>query len=112
MTLGIDSSTVDHPAVMTERLCSPLHSRSCKWALKYPATYIHVVIAVTSELMFEQYSVPSLAYCVDSLMSFYHNNEPYDSPFLKDGLVVSFNTASTSIVPILGGKGIMSRAKR
>ena len=46
-------------------------------------------------------------------MSFYHNNEPsYDPPFLKDGLVVSFNTASTSVVPILGGKGLMNHAKR
>ena len=65
---------------------------------------------VTSELMFELYSVPSLAYCVDGMMSFYHNNLPSEAPF--DGLVVSFNTASTSVIPVLGGKGIMSHAKR
>ncbi|KAI0757685.1 actin-like ATPase domain-containing protein [Daedaleopsis nitida] len=57
--LGIDTPTVDHPILMTERLASPLHSR-----------------ALTSELMFEQYNVPSLAFCVDSAMSFYHNNLP------------------------------------
>ncbi|KAH7926202.1 actin-like ATPase domain-containing protein [Leucogyrophana mollusca] len=91
--LGIDAPAVDHPVLMTERLSSPLHSR-----------------ALTSELMFEQYSVPSLTYCVDSLMSFYQNNR--SNPFTADGLVVSFNTASTSVVPVLGGKGVLSHAKR
>ncbi|CAL1697345.1 unnamed protein product [Somion occarium] len=94
--LGIDTPTVDHPVIMTERLSSPLHSR-----------------ALTSELMFEQYAVPSLAYCVDSVMSFYHNNIPSPPiPFTSDGLVVSFNSASTSVIPLLNGKGIMSHAKR
>lgn len=68
---------------------------------------------VTSELMFEQYSVPSLAYCVDSVMSFYHNNIPTPPvPFHSDGLVVSFNSASTSVIPILNGKSLMNHAKR
>lgn len=64
--------------------------------------------------MFEQYSVPTLAYCVDSVMSFYQNNLPSlpNAPFAQDGLVISFNTASTSVIPILNGKGILSQAKR
>jgi actin-related protein 5 len=75
-------------------------------------------IIVTSELMFEQYSVPSLAYCVDGIMSFYHHTRETPkptvpkTPFTDDGLVISFNTASTSVIPILNGKGIMSHAKR
>lgn len=69
--------------------------------------------SVNSELMFEQYSVPSLAYCVDGLMSFYQNNAPPEAtPLTSDGLVISFNTASTSVIPMLQGKGIMSHAKR
>ncbi|CAK5279817.1 unnamed protein product [Mycena citricolor] len=88
--LSIDAETVEHPMIMTERLCSPMHSR-----------------AITSELLFEQYGVPSVAYCVDSIMSFYQNNGPS-----ADGLVLSFNTASTSVIPILSGKGILSHAKR
>ena len=67
---------------------------------------------MTSELMFELYTVPSLAYCVDSVMSFYHNNKPPHGQFAADGLVISFNTASTSVIPILNGKGILSNAKR
>ncbi|KAF8665122.1 hypothetical protein AX16_000589 [Volvariella volvacea WC 439] len=94
--LGIDTPTVDHPILMTERLCTPLHSR-----------------VLTSELLFEQYSVPSLAYTIDGLMSFYYNNLPSaETSFIADGLVISFNTASTSIIPILHGKGILSHAKR
>lgn len=45
-------------------------------------------------------------------MSFYHNQPDPRVPFVSDGLVVSFNTASTSVVPILNGKGILSHAKR
>jgi actin-related protein 5 len=62
--------------------------------------------------MFELYTVPSLVYCVDSIMSFYHNNKPPNGQFMADGLVISFNTASTSIIPILNGKGILGNAKR
>ncbi|KDR69890.1 hypothetical protein GALMADRAFT_145269 [Galerina marginata CBS 339.88] len=92
----IDTPTVDHPVLMTERLCSPLHSR-----------------ALTSELMFELYSVPSLTYCVDGIMSFYQNNlSPPSQPFSAKGLVLSFNTASTSVIPILRGKGLLGHAKR
>ncbi|KAI0089829.1 actin-like protein Arp5p [Irpex rosettiformis] len=94
--LGIDTPSIEHPLIMTERLCSPLHSRS-----------------LTSELVFELYSAPSLTYCVDSIMSFYHNNlPPASSPFTSDGIAVSFNAASTSVIPILNGKGLMSHAKR
>lgn len=73
----------------------------------------YTVCLVTSELVFELYSVPSLTYCVDSLMSLYHNNLPTPpNPYSSDGLVISFNTASTSVIPVLSGKGIMSNAKR
>ncbi|KAG6840178.1 hypothetical protein C0991_008408 [Blastosporella zonata] len=71
------------------------------------------MLPVTSELMFELYRVPSVAYCVDSLMSLYQTQaSPTPDPFTSDGLVISFNTASTSIIPVLNGKGIMSHAKR
>lgn len=63
--------------------------------------------------MFELYQVPSLAYCVDGIMSYYQNNLPAPTqPFSSNGLVISFNTASTSVIPILRGKGLLSHAKR
>ena len=50
-------------------------------------------------------------------MSFYENSckrHQYSTEcsFKSDGLVLSFNTASTSIIPVLNGKGILSHAKR
>jgi actin-related protein 5 len=70
-------------------------------------------IAVTSELMFELYSVPSLVYCVDSVMSFYQNHLPTKGqPFSADGIVLSFNHSSTSVIPILHGQSLMNSAKR
>lgn len=63
--------------------------------------------------MFEQFGVPRLLYSIDSVMSFYHNNLPTpSSPFASDGLVISFNTASTSVVPVLSGRGILNHCKR
>ncbi|KAI0762342.1 hypothetical protein C8Q74DRAFT_1440453 [Fomes fomentarius] len=89
--LGIDVSTVDHLILMTERLASPLHSRACH-AQKNQAND-----ARSNLRNHGQYSVPSLTFCVDSVMSFYHSNLPSPPvPFHGDGLVVSFNTASTS----------------
>jgi hypothetical protein len=90
----------------------PLESSCVRAVCHHMKMEPHIIDIVTSELLFEQYSVPSLAYCVDSVMSFYRNQLSPKSPFMSDGLVVSFNTASTSVLPVLGGKGIMSHAKR
>lgn len=95
MQLGIDTSSVEHPVMMSERLCTPLHSRT-----------------LTSELMFESYNVPSLAYCVDASMSFYQNSVAKPMNPESSGLIISFNTASTSITPVLRGKCIMKAVKR
>lgn len=86
--MAIEGSSVDHPILMSERLCTPIHSR-----------------VLTSELLFELYGVPSVAYCVDALMAFHHNAG-------TDGLVVSFNTASTSVIPVLDSQPVLHAAKR
>ena len=62
-----------------------------------------------SELLFEGYNVPKAAFAIDALMSFYYNTP--DQP-RRDGIVVSFNSASTSVIPVLNGKGVLSNAKR
>lgn len=69
------------------------------------------VVPVSSELLFECYGVPSVAYCIDAPLAFYQNRRD-TPPQARDGLVISFNTSSTSIVPVLEGKGILSNAKR
>ena len=62
-------------------------------------------------MMFELYSVPGVTYAVDALTSFAHNQAavPMEA---RDGLVLSFNTASTSVIPVLGGTPVYSRSKR
>lgn len=62
-------------------------------------------------MLFELYSVPRVTYAIDALMSFAHNHTSIP-PEGRDGLAVSFNTASTHVIPILNGKGILSRTKR
>ncbi|KAF2348880.1 Actin family [Trinorchestia longiramus] len=55
--LGItDSSGVQHPVVMTEPLLNPPYCRG-----------------LMSELLFECYNIPRVAYCVDGLANYYHN---------------------------------------
>ncbi|KAG8700208.1 Nuclear actin-protein involved in chromatin remodeling [Ceratobasidium sp. 394] len=92
--LGINTNTVEHPIFMTERLATPLHGR-----------------ALTSELLFEAYGVPSVAYGLDSLMSLHHNTGTPNYA-LMDSLVVSFNTSSTSVIPVYGGRALLGYSKR
>ncbi|WWC58082.1 uncharacterized protein I303_100617 [Kwoniella dejecticola CBS 10117] len=87
-TLGIDSSKIEQPVVMTERLANPLFSR-----------------AMTSELLFELYNAPSVTFGIDSLFAFSRQKH-------QDGLAVSLGHQASTVIPILNGKGIMSRAKR
>lgn len=100
---------------MSERIATLSHSRCCKQHVLHVSfqPLIFFLSTVTSELMFELYSVPSLTYCVDSLMSLYQNKQPAPLQlYSADGLVVSLNTASTSVIPVLNGRGIMNQAKR
>lgn len=66
---------------------------------------------VTSELLFEAYGVPSVAYGIDSLMSLHYNNGTPNHA-LTDSLVVSFNASSTSVIPIYDGRALLGYSKR
>lgn len=58
-----------------------------------------------SELLFEGYGVPSIAYGNDALSSFFNSG-------LKDGLIVSSSASGTMVIPVLDGQAILSSAKR
>ncbi|XP_057325666.1 actin-related protein 5 [Microplitis mediator] len=80
--MGIDTEgCVNHPIILTEAYLNPNYSRN-----------------LMAELLFECYSVPSIAYGVDCLFSYQHNNCP---PY---GLIVSIGYHTTHIIPIIGGK--------
>jgi actin-related protein 5 len=99
---------------MTERLASPLYSRS-----------------ITSELLFEAYNVPSVAYGVDSLFAFEGLQARRKGLLVapgkgktkrggwkdsaakgESGLVINMGHMSTTLIPVLDGKSMMNRAKR
>ena len=59
-----------------------------------------------AELLFECYNVPSVAYGVDCLFSYQHNN------CASDGLIISIEYHATHIIPVIDGKADISKAKR
>ncbi|TAQ85212.1 Adenosinetriphosphatase [Chlorociboria aeruginascens] len=88
--MGIAGSNggVDMPIVMTEAVANLPYTRKSM-----------------SEIIFECYSAPSLAYGIDSLFSYYYNDG-------KTGLVVSSSNSSTHLIPVLNSKAILTQATR
>ncbi|XP_067266157.1 actin-related protein 5 [Chanodichthys erythropterus] len=88
MHLGINTQGhVDHPVVVTEPPCNPLHCRQ-----------------MMSELLFECYGVPRVAYGVDSLFSFYNNSVSDGADLPSTGLVVSSGYHCSHVLPVINGR--------
>src|SRR5277367_3951121 len=58
-----------------------------------------------TEIIFECYQAPSLAYGIDSLFSYAYNKG-------KTGLVVSSSHSSTHLIPVLNNKALLTQATR
>jgi actin-related protein 5 len=58
-----------------------------------------------TEIIFECYGAPSLAYGIDSLFSYRHNKG-------KTGLVVSSSYTSTHVIPVYNSKALLGQATR
>ena len=88
--LGIDAEKgeVDRPVVMTEPLANLGYTRK-----------------VMSEILYELYNVPSVAYGVDSLFSYSYNDG-------NTGLVVSSANMSTHLIPVVDRQPLISHATR
>uniref|UniRef100_A0A8C9RW95 Actin-related protein 5 n=1 Tax=Scleropages formosus TaxID=113540 RepID=A0A8C9RW95_SCLFO len=96
MHLGIGTEgRVEHPVVLTEAPCNPLHCRQ-----------------MMSELLFECYGVPHVSYGVDALFSFYYNNTRRGLPSPSTGLVVSSGYHCSHIVPVINGRIDAANCKR
>lgn len=81
--LGVNTDgRIQHPIVLTEPVCNPNYCRE-----------------KMSELLFECYHVPSVAYGIDGLFSLYCNHEG-----CRDGLVVSCGYQVMHVLPVLDGK--------
>ncbi|KAG4027104.1 hypothetical protein MFRU_033g00740 [Monilinia fructicola] len=89
LKLGVDSEgTVDMPIVMTEAVANLPYSRKSM-----------------TEIIFECYGAPSVAYGIDSLFSYDYNNG-------KTGLVVSSSHSSTHLIPVYNSKAMLTQATR
>ncbi|KXT10889.1 hypothetical protein AC579_9864 [Pseudocercospora musae] len=91
LKFGLDhanSGVIDRPILMTEPLANLGYTRR-----------------VMNEILFELYSVPSVAYGVDSLFSYNYNGG-------ITGLVVSSAHMSTHLVPVVDKQPLISHATR
>ncbi|KAF2135379.1 uncharacterized protein K452DRAFT_323088 [Aplosporella prunicola CBS 121167] len=90
MKMGIDGSRggISRPVVMTEPVANLGYSRR-----------------TMSEILFELYGAPSVAYGIDSLFSYNYNNG-------RNGLVVSSSYTSTHLVPVVESKPMLTHATR
>ncbi|CEP62149.1 actin-related protein ARP5 LALA0_S04e08944g [Lachancea lanzarotensis] len=59
------------------------------------------------QLLFECFGSSQVTFGLDSLFSFYANNDPSAS-----GLVISSGNEDTHVIPVVEGKGVLSEAKR
>ncbi|RXN14057.1 actin-related 5 [Labeo rohita] len=84
---GLEQGHVDHPVVISEPPCNPLHCRQ-----------------MMSELLFECYGVPRVAYGVDSLFSFYYNSVSDGADLPSTGLVVSSGYHCSHVLPFINGR--------
>lgn len=82
--------TVNHPIVMTEPFLNPNYSRS-----------------LVSELLFECYQVPHVAYGIDSLFSYQFNGWEGQS-----GVIIACGYQCTHVIPVINGCVDASKAKR
>ncbi|KAK3323930.1 ARP5-like protein, partial [Cercophora scortea] len=88
--LGVNGAdgAVDMPVIMTEAVANFAYSRKSM-----------------TEVIFECYGAPALAYGIDSLFSYRHNKG-------KTGLVVSSSYSSTHVIPVYNSKAMLSQAIR
>ncbi|XP_066295126.1 actin-related protein 5-like [Branchiostoma lanceolatum] len=91
--LGISTEgCVEHPVVMTEAVCNPNYCRQNM-----------------SELLFECYRVPKVAYGVDALFSLHHNRP---KAALDHAMLVCSGFHTTHILPLVGSRLDAANCKR
>ncbi|OCK77034.1 actin-like ATPase domain-containing protein [Lepidopterella palustris CBS 459.81] len=88
--LGVDGAngSIDRPVVMTEPVANLGYSRK-----------------TMSEILFECYGAPKVAYGIDALFSYNYNGG-------RNGLVVSSSYTSTHLIPVVKSKALLSQATR
>lgn len=89
--LGLNGkSSIDHPVCITEAVGIPNTSRQ-----------------FMSEILFECYNIPKLAYGIDGLFSLHHN-----LPSIQYGIVINCGYQVTHVLPYVKGKSEIGCSKR
>jgi actin-related protein 5 len=90
LKLGLNEAegSIDVPIVMTEAVANLPYSRKSM-----------------TEILFECYGAPSVAYGIDSLFSYRHNKG-------STGLVVSSSYTSTHVIPVYNSKAMLTQTTR
>ncbi|CAI0443248.1 unnamed protein product, partial [Linum tenue] len=91
--LGANGSQIDHPVLITECVCNPVHSRS-----------------KMSELLFETYGVPSVAFGVDAAFSYKYNQR--HGICNEDGLAICPGFNTTHVIPFVAGEPVYKGCTR
>ncbi|XP_077244016.1 actin-related protein 5 [Tasmannia lanceolata] len=91
--MGVDSSQVDHPILMTECVCNPLQSRS-----------------KMAELLFETYGIPSVAFGVDAAFSYKYNQQ--HGICYEDGLAICSGFTTSHVIPFVKGEPVVEACCR
>ncbi|KMZ59213.1 actin-related protein 5 [Zostera marina] len=91
--LGVDGSEVDHPILMTECVYNPVSSR-CRM----------------SELLFETYGVPSIAFGVDSAFSYKYNQ--HHGFCNEDGFTICTGLSASHVIPFVSGEPVFGACCR
>lgn len=86
--LGLEGQRHVNPIVLTETLCNLRSSRK-----------------TMTELLFECYAAPSIAYGIDSLFSFYQNGG-------RDGVIIGSGNYTSHVIPVFEGQAQIQNAKR
>lgn len=88
--LGVDGAngSINRPILMTEPVANLPYTRK-----------------TMSEILFEAYGAPSVAYGIDSLFSYKYNGG-------KHGLVISSSYTATHLIPVINSKAALSHATR
>ncbi|KAF1842593.1 actin-like ATPase domain-containing protein [Cucurbitaria berberidis CBS 394.84] len=88
--MGLDgrNGRIDRPIVMTEPIANLGYSRK-----------------TMSEILFECYGAPSVAYGIDSLFSYSYNGG-------RNGLIMDSSYTSTHLIPVIDSKPLLSQTTR
>ncbi|CAN0909536.1 Actin-related protein 5 [Linum grandiflorum] len=89
----LSTEQINHPVLITECACNPVHSRS-----------------KMAELLFETYGVPSVAFGVDAAFSYKYNQQ--QGVCNQDGLAICPGFNTTHVIPFIAGEPVYKGCSR